>query len=106
MAFKESPRTNDINYKYDLIKDDLLVEELQYYHQKGNTTRLIKNDLIIQESYHDQKRKIPRTHTFTINNIKNHLYEEMINRNFSGDKINSYYRTRQWLLKNHPELMI
>lgn len=106
MDNKKFPRTDDINYKYTLIKDDLLVEELQYYHEKENTRIFIKNDLIIQESYYDQKRLIPKTHTFTINNIKNHLYEEMINRNFSGDKINSYYRTRQWILKNHPELMI
>lgn len=67
---------------------------------------LFQRDFTIQELYYDHKKEIGRTHTFTVNNLKDHLYEDMITRNANFQKIKSYYRTRQWLLKNHPELMI
>jgi hypothetical protein len=61
---------------------------------------IFRKDSIIQELSHNY------TYTFFINNLKDFLYEEMITINSSTETIKSYYRTKKWIIENHPELMI
>ena len=67
-----------MKYKYTIFKKDSIIQELSYNS----------------------------TYTCFITNLKDYLYEEMIIRNSSIGKIKSYYRTKKWIIKNHPELMI
>lgn len=67
---------------------------------------IFKNNSFIQESYYDSKNEIYRTSTFSISNLNDYFYEEMITRNSNAKKIKSYYRTKKWFIENCPELMI
>lgn len=67
---------------------------------------IFKNDSTIQELFYNSKNEISNSSTFSITNLKDYLYEEMITRNSNIEKIKSYYRTKKWIMKNYPELMI
>jgi len=67
---------------------------------------IFKNDSAIQEIFYNSKNEISTTNTFSIINLKDYLYEEMITRNSNPKKIKAYYRTKKWIIKNYPELMI
>jgi hypothetical protein len=67
-----------MKYKYTIFKKDLIIQELSYNS----------------------------TYTCFITNLKDYLYEEMITRNSNIRTIKSYYRTKKWIIKNYPELMI
>lgn len=67
---------------------------------------VFKNDSTIQELFYDSKNEISRSNTFSITNLKDYLYEDMITRNSNVEKIKSYYRIKKWIIKNFPELMI
>ena len=67
-----------MKYKYTILKKDSIIQELSYNS----------------------------TYTCFITNLKDYLYEEMITRNSSIGTIESYYRTKKWIIKNYPELMI
>jgi hypothetical protein len=67
-----------MKYKYTIFRKDSIIQELSYNS----------------------------TYTFFITNLKDYLYEEMITINSSTGIIKSYYRTKKWIIENHPELII
>ena len=47
------------------------------------------------------------SNTFMFDDLKNFAYEEMIEKNLnSKEKIMAFKRTREWMLTNHPELLL
>lgn len=61
---------------------------------------IFKNDSAVQELFYDT------CNTFSIFNLVDPLYEDMINRNSDIRKVQSYRRTKKWLIENHPEFLI
>jgi hypothetical protein len=64
-----------------------------------------KNPLIMELCYND-KKELVRSYTFSLIYIIDKSHEKIINTNSTVRRIKSYYRVKEWIIQNYPEIMI
>lgn len=55
----------------------------------------------------EESNHLKWSNTFRFDDLRDFAYEEMIEKNLnSKEKIMAFKRTREWMLTNHPELLL
>lgn len=61
---------------------------------------------VFDHNVQEESDHLKWSNTFRFDDLRDFTYEEIIKKNFSKEKIMAFKRTREWMLTNHPELML